>query len=53
LLIAFASQRLGNAFNRLTQIERWVRRITGLIFVLTGIYYSLVYVYELPIKLFT
>ena len=51
LLIAFASQRLGSAFNRLTQIERWVRRITGLIFVVAGLYYSLLYVYELPIKL--
>ncbi len=51
LLIAFASQRLGSAFNRLAQIERWVRRITGAIFILAGFYYSLVYVYELPIKL--
>ena len=51
VLIAFASQRLGSAFNRLTQIERWVRFITGLVFVLAGIYYSLLYVYELPIKL--
>ncbi len=51
LLIAFASQRLGSAFNRLSQIERWVRRITGVVFILAGIYYSLVYVYELPIKL--
>ena len=51
LLIAFASQRLGSAFNRLTQIERWVRLITGFIFVVAGIYYSLLYVYELPIKL--
>lgn len=51
LLIAFASQRLGSAFNRLTQIERWVRLITGFIFVVAGIYYSLSYVYELPIKL--
>ncbi|MCA1808649.1 MAG: aromatic aminobenezylarsenical efflux permease ArsG family transporter [Lentisphaerae bacterium] len=51
LLIAFASQRLGSAFNRLTQIELWVRRLTGLIFVLAGIYYSLLYVYEIPIKL--
>lgn len=50
-LIAFASQRLGSAFNRLTQIERWVRRITGLVFVLAGIYYSLLYVYEIPVKL--
>lgn len=51
LLIAFASQRLGSAFNLLTQIELWVRRITGLNFVLAGIYYSLLYVYEVPIKL--
>jgi cytochrome c-type biogenesis protein len=51
LLIAFASQRLGSAFDRLTQIEAWVRRVTGLIFVLAGLYYSLLYVYELPIKL--
>lgn len=51
LLIAFASQKLGGAFNRLSQIERWVRRATGLVFILAGIYYSLVYVYELPIKL--
>ena len=50
LLVAFASQRLGAAFDRLTQIERWVRRITGVIFIFAGVYYSLLYVYELPIK---
>ncbi len=51
LLIAFASQKLGKAFDRLTQIERWVRRATGAVFVVVGIYYSLVYVYGLPVKL--
>lgn len=51
LLIAFASQKLGKAFDRLTHIERWVRRITGAIFILAGLYYSLLYVYELPVKL--
>lgn len=51
LLIAFASQKLGSAFDRLTHVERWVRRITGIVFILAGLYYSLVYVYELPIKL--
>lgn len=50
-LIAFASQRIGMAFNILTRIERWVRFATGLIFIAAGIYYSLAYVYELPIKL--
>ena len=51
LLIAFASRQLGHAFDVLSHIERWVRRATGLIFILAGLYYSLLYVYELPIKL--
>jgi cytochrome c-type biogenesis protein len=51
LLIAFASRQLGHAFDVLSHIERWVRLITGFIFVLAGVYYSLLYVYEMPIKL--
>jgi len=46
-LMAFASQYVARAFNRLTQIERWVRMATGTIFILAGIYYSLTYVYGL------
>jgi cytochrome c biogenesis protein CcdA len=45
LLMAFASQYVGKAFDRLTQIERWVRVITGVVFILAGLYYSLAYVY--------
>jgi len=44
-LMAFASQHVGKAFNRLTQIERAVRVITGIVFVAAGLYYSLTYVY--------
>ncbi len=44
-LMAFASQHVGRAFNRLTQIERWVRVVTGVVFIVAGIYYSLAYVY--------
>jgi len=44
-LIAFAGEYVGKAFNRLTQIERWVRTITGVLFIVAGIYYSLTYVY--------
>jgi cytochrome c biogenesis protein CcdA len=44
-LIAFASGYVGKAFNRLTQIERWVRVATGVLFVLAGIYLSLTSVY--------
>jgi len=44
-IIAFASQYVGKAFHRLTQIERWVRTLTGIVFILAGLYYSLAYVY--------
>lgn len=45
ILIAFSAERLGKAFDRLTQIERWVRVAVGILFVAVGLYYSLVYVY--------
>ncbi len=48
LLIAFGGQYLGKAFDRLTQIERWVRIVTGFIFVVAGLYLSLTFVYGLP-----
>jgi len=44
-IIAFAGEWMGKAFNRLTQIERWVRTITGVIFIAAGVYYSLTYIY--------
>jgi cytochrome c biogenesis protein CcdA len=44
-LIAFASQRVGMAFNRLTQIERWLRVATGVLFIAAGFYLSLTHVY--------
>jgi cytochrome c biogenesis protein CcdA len=48
-LMAFASQYVGRAFNRLTQVERWVRLITGIAFVLVGIYYCLAHIYGVPL----
>ena len=44
-IIAFAGHYVGKAFHRLTQIERWVRTLTGIVFILAGLYYSLAYVY--------
>lgn len=46
-VIAFSTQTVGRLFNRLTQIELWARRITGAIFILVGIYYSLIYIFEI------
>jgi len=45
LVIAFAGQYLGKAFNAMTKIERWFRAIAGAVFVLAGIYYTLIHIY--------
>ena len=50
-IITFASQYVGKAFNRLTQIELWVRVITGVIFIVAGLYYILTHIYEAPLTL--
>lgn len=52
-LMAFGSQYVGKAFNRMTQIEWWVRTITGTVFILAGVYYCVTYIYGLsPMNLF-
>jgi cytochrome c-type biogenesis protein len=45
LLVAFGAHSLGRAFNKLTRIEWWARRITGAVFVVVGIYYSLTFIF--------
>ena len=44
-LIAFGGEYLSKAFNCLTKAEIWIRRITGILFILVGIYYCLIYIY--------
>jgi cytochrome c biogenesis protein CcdA len=46
IILAFGARWLGKAFEKVTQIERWMRIVTGLVFVGVGIYMSLVYVYR-------
>lgn len=41
IIITFAMHRIGQIFNRLTLFERWARRISGIVFVLAGLFYSL------------
>jgi cytochrome c biogenesis protein CcdA len=48
-LIAFASQHVGKTFNALTKFERWFRLVTGVVFILAGIYYCLTHIYGLPL----
>ncbi|NQT33632.1 sulfite exporter TauE/SafE family protein [bacterium] len=43
ILLAFSTQAVGRAYNKLRQFERWARRITGIVFILVGIYYTITY----------
>jgi cytochrome c-type biogenesis protein len=45
IFIALGARSIGAAFDRITQIEAWARRITGVIFIVVGIYYSLTYIF--------
>ncbi len=44
-LMAFGSAYVGKVFNRLTQIEIWIRRLGGTAFILAGLYYCLAHIY--------
>lgn len=48
-LIALGTGYIGRVFDRLTQFEKWARRITGAVFILVGVYYTLVYILMLDI----
>lgn len=48
-ITAFAAHLLGNIFHRITKIEIWMRRITGVIFIIVGVYFSLIYIFGLNI----
>ncbi|MBN1211304.1 MAG: sulfite exporter TauE/SafE family protein, partial [candidate division Zixibacteria bacterium] len=49
VLIAAGTRFVGKLFNRLTQFERWARRVTAVIFILVGVYYTLIYICKLPL----
>jgi cytochrome c biogenesis protein CcdA len=46
-LIAFSTEYVGKLFDRLTQVEKWVRAIAGVLFILAGVYYCVTHVYGL------
>jgi cytochrome c biogenesis protein CcdA len=46
VLVAFGAQSVARAFNRLTQLEKWVRKITGVLFILIGVYLILRYIFQ-------
>jgi len=46
-VIAFSTKLVGALFNKLTVFELWARRVTGVVFILVGIYYTLRYIFKL------
>lgn len=49
-LMAFGTQYVGKAFHRLTQAEAWIRRLSGIAFILAGIYYCLIHIYGISFQ---
>ncbi len=45
LIMGVSTQVLGKTLNKITQFELWARRITGVVFIVVGIYYSLTYLF--------
>jgi cytochrome c biogenesis protein CcdA len=46
IVVALGAHSLGRLFDQVTRVERWARRVTGVVFVGVGIYLSLVYIFE-------
>ena len=47
VLIAFSAKSVGMLFNKLTVFERWARRLTGVTFIVVGLYLSLKYIFNI------
>ena len=47
VLLAAGVKRMTPIFNGIVRYEVWIRRITGIIFILVGIYYCLIYIFRI------
>lgn len=45
-LLAYSAKSVGKAYNMLARVEWWARQITGWVFVLAGVWFSLKYAFE-------
>ncbi len=48
-VIAVSSRLVGVIFNKLKTIEKWARKITGVVFIGVGIYYTLIYIFGIDV----
>jgi cytochrome c-type biogenesis protein len=49
ILLAFGTNYLSRVFNAVSHVELWARRITGVLFIVIGIYFSLTYIFKIQI----
>ena len=47
ILVALGARSIGKVFHKVALFERWARRVTGVVFLGIGIYYTLVYVFRI------
>ena len=47
VIIGLGVGSLGAAFRKVQTFEKWARRVTGVVFILVGIYYCLEYIFEI------
>jgi hypothetical protein len=47
MIIAYSTRLAGLFFNRLSVFEGWFRRVTGIVFVLIGLYFCLKYIFRI------
>lgn len=48
-LVGFGTKMVGKLFNKITLFELWARRLTGVVFLLVGTYYMLIYIFNINI----
>jgi cytochrome c-type biogenesis protein len=47
VLLAAGVRRLTPIFDRVVRYEHWIRRLTGVVFIIVGIYYCLIYIFHI------
>jgi cytochrome c-type biogenesis protein len=45
LILTYSAKSLGKTFSSITKLESWARKITGILFILVGIYLTLTYIF--------
>ncbi len=48
-VIAVSARFVGVMFNKLRTFEKWARRITGIVFIAVGIYYTLIHIFGVTV----